>query len=172
MHSYLIAADLVQLEILPALTALVVFLVLAAILYVKVWPVITKGLDDREAKIRGEIKAAEEARKQAHAAQAEFERKLAEARDEASRLITQARSEAQRQAEALRAKMEQEMQERLSRASAEIEAAKRQAVLDVHAQTAALATAIAGRILKREITATDQQRLVDESLQELAGSRN
>jgi len=42
----------------------------------------------------------------------------------------------------------------------------------VHAQTASLATAIAGRILKREITPTDQQRLVDESLRELAGSRN
>lgn len=169
----ILAADnLVAIETLISITSLCVFLAAFVFLYLKVWPVIIKGLDERNAKILGEIKAAEDARKQAKAAQAEFEKKLTEAREEATRLISQARAEAQRQAESLRSKMEQEMQERLSRATAEIEGAKRQAMLDVHAQTAALATAIAGRILKREITATDQQRLVDESLRELAGSRN
>lgn len=172
IHTTLLADDLVALELLPAVTALVVFLAAFVFLYFKVWPIITKGLDERNAKILGEIKAAEEARKSAKAAQMEFEKKIAEAREEATRLITQARAEAQRQAESLRSKMEQDMQERLSRASAEIDAAKRQAILDVHAQTASLATAIAGRILKREITPTDQQRLVDESLRDLAGSRN
>jgi len=172
-HTLLLAADdLVNLEVMISITSLAVFLIAFGFLYVKVWPVIIKGLDERNAKILGEIKAAEDARKQAKASQAEFEKRLGEAREEATRLIAQARSEAQRQAESLRSKMEQEMQERTQRATAEIEGAKRQAMLDVHAQTAALATAIASRILKREITATDQQRLVDESLRDLAGSRN
>ncbi len=46
-------------------TALVVFVVAFGFLYLKVWPVITKGLDDRNDKILGEIKAAEDARSQA-----------------------------------------------------------------------------------------------------------
>ena len=69
---------------LPAVTALVVFLIAFGFLYVKVWPQIVKGLDDRQRKIRQEIDTAEDAREQAKAALAEYERELASARDEAS----------------------------------------------------------------------------------------
>lgn len=174
-HSLLLAADnLVTIELLISGTAVAVFMVAFGFLYVKVWPTIIKGLDERNNKILGEIKAAEDARKQAKAAQAEFEKKLLEARDEATRLITQARAEAQRQAEALRSKMEQETQERLARATAEIDGAKRQALIEVQDQAVRLATQIAGQILKREVQTNpgDQKRLVEESLQQMAGSRN
>ena len=63
-------------------TALVVWLVAFAILAIKVWPVITKGLDERNDKILGEIKAAEDARSQAKQALAEYEKSLADAREE------------------------------------------------------------------------------------------
>jgi len=170
----LAAESPVSLEVLPAVTAVVVFLVAFVFLYLKVWPIIIKGLDERNAKILGEIKAAEDARKQAKAAQMEFEKRLTEAREEATRLIAEARSEAQRQAEVLRAKMEEETQERLTRATAEIEGAKRQAILEVHDRAVSLASQIAGQILKREIKTNpdDQQRLVEESLQQLVSSRN
>ncbi len=39
---------------------------------------------------------------------------------------------------------------------------------EIYAQAATLATDVAGRILKRELTARDQQRLVEESLAEFA----
>lgn len=175
IHAHLIAAEgPVALEVLPAATAVAVFFIAFVVLYIKVWPIIIKGLDERNAKILGEIKAAEDARKQAKAAQTEFEQRLTEAREEATRLIAQARSEAQRQAEVLRMKMEMETQERLARATAEIEGAKRQALLEIHDRAVSMATQIAGQILKREIKTNpgDQQRLVEESLQQLAGSRN
>jgi len=171
----MLAADnLVSIEVLIALTSLGVFLLAFGFLYVKVWPTIIRGLDERNNKILGEIKAAEDARKQAKASQAEFEKRLLEAREEATKLIAQARAEAQRQAESLRAKMEHETQERLQRATAEIEGAKRQAIVEVHDRAVTLAAQIAGQILKREITTNpgDQKRLVEESLQQLAGSRN
>lgn len=173
-HSTLLAADVMALEVMPAVTALVVVLVTFVFLYLKVWPTITKGLDERNAKILGEIKAAEDARKQAKAAQLEFEKKLGEAREEATRLISSSRAEAQRVAEVERARMEKEMQERLQRAGAEIDAAKRQAIMEVHDRAVSLAAQIAGQILKREISTNpaDQQKLVEESLQQLAGSRN
>lgn len=170
----LAASDLVSIELLISCTALGVFLVAFGFLYVKVWPVILKGLDERNEKILGEIKAAEDARKQAKASQMEFEKKLAEAREEATRLIAQARSEGQRQKEETLRAMEKDAQERMARATAEIEGAKRQAIMEVHDRAVALASQIAGQILKREIKTSpgDQQRLVEESLQQLAGSRN
>ena len=148
-------------------TAFVVFLVTLALLIFFVWPVITKGLDDRNEKILGEIKAAEDARTQAKEALAEYERSLAEAREEANRTIAEARAEAQRLAEEMKASNERELADRMARAKADIEAAKKSAVADIHANATELASAIAGRILQREINPADQARLVEESLKEL-----
>lgn len=161
----------VSFELLPAVTAFVVFGVAFGILAVKVWPAIAKALDERNAKITGEIKAAEEARAAAKHAQSEFERSLANAREEAANMIKQARADAQRVADELKAKNDQELAERVARANADIEAARKAAVVDTQMQAAALATEIAGRILRRQVNDQDNQRLVQESLKELAASR-
>jgi F-type H+-transporting ATPase subunit b len=176
MHSLLLAAaeggsNPVAFEILPAATAFAVFGVVFLALSVFVWPKVSKGLDDRNAKIVGEIKAAEEARAAAKKAQSDFERQLASAREESAAMIKQARADAQRVADELKARNEQELAERVSRANADIEAARKAAVAELHAQSAALATDIAARILRRQVNDQDNQRLVQESLQELASGR-
>jgi F-type H+-transporting ATPase subunit b len=86
-------------------------------------------------------------------------------------MIKQARADAQRVADELKARNEQELAERVSRANADIEAARKAAVAELHAQSAALATEIAGKILRRQVNDQDNQRLVEESLKELATSR-
>jgi F-type H+-transporting ATPase subunit b len=68
-----------------AITALVVFAVVFAVLATKVWPTITKGLDERANKITGEIEAAENARKQAKDALEQYQQSLKQARAEARR---------------------------------------------------------------------------------------
>ncbi|MDZ4830796.1 MAG: F0F1 ATP synthase subunit B [Phycisphaerae bacterium] len=157
---------------LPGVTALVVFGIAFGVLGTVVWPKITKALDDRERKIRSEIEGAEKARGDAEAAKAKFEKDLAVARDESSRMLVQAKADAQRIADDLRARAETDLQERLTKADAEIEGAKRAAIAEIHARGAELATAIAGKILQRSINETDQHRLVEESLAELARHRN
>jgi F-type H+-transporting ATPase subunit b len=165
-HAEVMAADW-----MPAVTSLVVFLLAFGFLYVKVWPKILKGLDDRQAKILQEIKSAEEAREQANEALAKYEQELAGARQEANQLIAGAKADAKAVAAELRASNETQITEMKQRALRELESAKRTAVSELHAEAASLAADIAARILKREITPQDQQRLVDESLQELAGGR-
>lgn len=160
-----------DLSIITSITALIVFAVFSCVIGFVVWPRISKGLDDRRDKILGEIKAAEDARAAAKGAQEEFERQLANARDEAANMIKQARADAQRVADELKARNEQELAERVSRANADIESARRNAVADLHAQAAGLATDIAGKILKRQINPADNDRLVQESLHELASGR-
>ena len=51
---------------------------------------------------------------------------------------------------------------------ADIESAKSAAVAEIHAGLV-LATAVASKILGREITVADQQQLVQESLAEMKG---
>lgn len=152
---------------LPGVTALIVFLIAFGILATQVWPKITRALDEREAKIRDEIKSAEDAREQAKAALAQYERELAGAREEASRMIQQAKGQAKAVAEDLKKRNEQEVAELRQRATREIQTAKENAISELHAEAATLATAIASRILQREISADDQRRLVDESLDRL-----
>lgn len=156
---------------LAALTGIVVFLVALFILYWKVWPVITKALDERNEKILSEIKAAEDAREQAKSALADYENERAKAREESAKMIAEARDQAKKLGEELREKNEKELAERMARATSDIESAKAAAVAEIHTEAATLAAAMAGKILRREISAGDQQKLVEESLAEL-GRRN
>jgi F-type H+-transporting ATPase subunit b len=68
-------------------TAIIVFVVVLAVLATKVWPVIGRALDERADKIKSEIAAAENARKQAKDALEQYERSLADARAEAQRML-------------------------------------------------------------------------------------
>ena len=57
------------------------------------------------------------------------------------------------------------------KAREEINSARADAVASLHAEASMLATQIAGKILQREISAVDQQRLLEESLLELQDAR-
>jgi F-type H+-transporting ATPase subunit b len=153
---------------LPGVTALVVFAAAFVILAVFVWPKITKALDEREAKIRQEIEAAEQAREQAKAALAKYEQSLAHAREEANQMIAKAKADAKAVAEELRSRNQAEITEMKMRATREIDSAKHAALSALHTEASNLAVAIAGKILQREITPHDQKKMIDDSLHELA----
>ena len=161
-----------ELNWLPAITSLVVFLLAFGFLYVAVWPKIIKGLNDREEKIRQEIANAEQAREQAKAALAKYEEELSSARREASEMIAKAREDAKAAAAELRDRNEAELVEMKQRATGELDNAKRAAITELHAETYKLAAMMATKILKREVSAEDQKRLVDESLQEMATAQD
>ncbi len=162
--------DVMDLNWLPAATSLVVFLVAFGFLYMKVWPKIVQGLEDRENKIRREIESAEQAREQAKAALAEYERSLASAREEANAMIVKAKADAKAAGEQLRAHNEAHLVEMKLRATRDIDSAKAAAIGELHTQATMLAADIAAKILSRELTAQDQQRLINESLDELGAA--
>jgi len=157
----------VVVQIMPLVTAIVVFGVAFFILRATVWPKITQGLDDRAEKIRNEIRSAEEAREQAKAAQAEYEQSLQTARQEAAEMISSAKASAKAAAAELRSQNEADLVELKQRANRDIEAARLAAVAEIYSEAADLAAAIASKVLQRQISVEDQQRLVDESLSEL-----
>ncbi len=155
--------------IVPMIVSIVVFSVVFAILAVKVWPAISKGLADRENKIRGEIEAAEAARAQAKSALEGYERALADARGQAQKELDAAKLQATAVANDLRARSEADLTAMKEKAVREIEAAKKQALADIYGEVSNLATMVAGRILQREVNAGDQRRLVDDCITELKG---
>lgn len=161
------AADPTVAELAPAITTLVVFGLVILILFTKVWPKITSGLDERQSKIRQEIEAAEAAQAEARAAMESQQAELATARTEANEMIIKAKADAEALAQSLRDQAQHQLSELRDQASQEIRAAKEAAIGELHAESGRLATVIASRILEREINADDQQSLIDDSLREL-----
>lgn len=166
------ALNPVAVELAPAITTLIVFGIVCLILFTKVWPKIASGLDERQAKIRQEIEAAEAAQAEARAAMESQQAELGQARAEAQEMIAKAKSDAEASSRALREQAQTQLAELREQAGQEIRAAKEAAISELHAESAVLATAIASRILQREINADDQQSLIDDSLRELQGSRS
>ena len=145
---------------------LVVFVLFFLILSTVVWPKILGGLKAREDKQRGDLLAAEKARADADKAMAEYQEKLTEARKESQTIVAEARAAAQQAANADKARIESEIASMKASAQAEITAAKEQALADIYAQAAGLSTAIASKILQREINESDQQDLVNQSVEQ------
>lgn len=153
--------------IAPGLTAIALFLIVLAILKVKVWPMVVSGLDERNEKIVSEIAAAENARKQAKDALNEYEKNLADARAQAQQMLEDTKATQNELAAQLKSKAETELNEMREKAKADINAAKKQALDELYSQSVNLATVMAGKILQREVSVNDEQRLMEESLAEL-----
>ncbi len=149
------------------LTAIVLFLIVFGITATVVWPKIVKGLDERNEKIKGEIAAAESARQQAKEALDEYEKNLAEARAQAQQMLEETKSQQNELAAQLKSQADAELSEMREKAKADIEAAKKQALNELYSESVNLATVMAGKILQREVSVNDEQRLMEESLAEL-----
>lgn len=149
------------------ITAIVLFVIVFGLLSTMVWPKIVSGLDERNEKIVGEIAAAEQARMQAKEALNEYEKNLAEARAESQKMLEETRAQQSQLAAQLKANADAELGAMREKALAEIEAAKKQALGELYNESVNLATTMAGKILQRQVTADDQQRLMDESIAEM-----
>lgn len=153
--------------VIPAVTAIVIFLIVVGIASTMIWPKIVAGLDERNEKIVGEIAAAEAARKQAREALDEYEKNLAEARAESQRMLEETKAQQATLAAQLKANADADLAAMREKAISEIDAAKKQALNELYSESVNLATTMAGKILQRQVTAEDQQRLMDESLAEM-----
>jgi F-type H+-transporting ATPase subunit b len=152
---------------ITALTTVVVFVLLIILLGKLAWGPIVKGLESREHKIRKDIEDAERARAAAEATLREYNAKLAQAQSEVQATLAQATQQAERLAANIKLQAQKEAEDTKARAIKDIEAARDQAVSDVYAQAADLATDVAGKILRRNLTPQDQQDLVSNSLKQL-----
>lgn len=158
--------DVMEFNPFQFIAAIVVFLVAFFVLAKTAWPKILGGLEEREEKIRKDIFAAEEANKKAQEAMAEYEKSLASARAEANEMIEKTKAEQSRMAAQLRSEAEAELGELRDDARRNIEAAKRAALAEIYTEAANIATAVAQKILEREVNVDDQRRLVEEAVGE------
>ncbi len=147
---------------------IILFVVFFGAASIFVWPKILGGLKGREAKLLGDLQAAENGAKEAAAKLTQLNQQLADAQKQAQKVVDEARLAAGKVAAEVKASAEREITELKTRATADIQSAKEQAVAEIGAQVADLATAVAGKILAREVSVADQQALVASALAQLS----
>ncbi len=135
------------------------------------FPALRKGLDDREAKIRGDLEAAEQAKSAAQAADSDHEKILAEARAEGAGLVDEARKAAEQVRADLITRAEADAADVRARANADAALATERAMADLQTQVAAMSIGLAERIVQHNLDAATQTALVESFINEVGGSR-
>jgi len=150
-----------------AVWTLVVFGTVLFVLGKYAWGPLLDVLQKREQFIHDSLAEAKEDRDQAESRLAEYTSRLQEARGEASKIVEEGR----RDAEVVTARIDEEAREEarkvLDRAKREIEVAKQTAIKELYTSSATLATEMASRILRKELSAAEREKLVARSLDEL-----
>jgi len=151
-----------------ALITFLIFVVLLIILGRLAWPPLITGLKRREDSIRQSIEAAAQAQAEVEKTRKMLEEKIAEVQLQAAAQLQQAKADASKVAEKIQEKAEAESRALKEQTMRDIAAARQQALAQIADMAAEVSVQVAKKILQREITAEDQQRLVSESIQELA----
>ena len=127
-------------------------------------------IDERQARIAKGLEDAETAARDRELARAEREAALDEARKEAQTMIARATKVAEDSRVEIVAAARAEAEKVAARAAAEITAEKERAIAELRGQVADLALQAAGKLVRAEMNAATQRRLVDEFLAEVAPS--
>src|SRR5581483_585882 len=146
-----------DLKISTAIWAWIAFLTTLAILSKVAWPGLAAKMEARELRIAEGLKKAEEAEQRAEEIAGRQEQLLAEARQEAQKLIADARAAADN----VRADLLRQAQE-------EIGAERERAIDEIKQVAVDLTLEASARLLRRELRDEDHQRLAREVVEEVA----
>lgn len=131
-------------------------------------------VDERKTKIEKGLEDAEAAARDRELARAEREAAVAEARKEAAEMLASANKIATDTRNEILAEARADAEKVTERAREEINAEKDRAMADLRAQVADLALDAAAKLVRSDMNATTQRRLVEEFLAEVPadGSRS
>ena len=150
-----------------AIWTLVIFILVIVVLGKFAWGPLLNALQQREQFIRTSLQEAKDDREAAEARLQEYEERLQQAATEATQIVEQGRQDADKAKARIEETARTEADKMLNRAKREIDLAKQSAIKDLYATSAELATDIAEKVLKRELSSQDHERLIEESIEEL-----
>ncbi len=145
----------------------IAFIVVLVLLAKKVFPKLQETLADREQKIKSDLERAEKTREEAERVLEDYKAKVAQAREEASRMIEEARESAESVRKDLIAKAEQDARQTVEKARSQLDAERDRTLSELHSQLAEWSTAIAARIVDKQLDPQSQKNLVEQFIDDL-----
>ena len=145
-----------------------------AVLFFFVWkwvlPRVNALLDERRDKIQGDLERAEQTRTQADQELADYRQQLANARQESNAIIEEARKTADQLRAEIQARAEREAAATVAKAQEEIRAERDRVFQELRGEIGEIAVELAERVVGASLDAKSHQRLIDEYIDQVAGS--
>ena len=135
------------------------------------WKPLKATLQAREASIRQALDDARQAKEELARLQAESARMLAETRVEADAILTRTREDANRFRDELKQKAQAEAANVVKNAQRQIELETARALQQSRTEAADLSVAIASKILQRNVSKEDNERLIEETFRQIETQR-
>ena len=143
------------------------FLILLVLIKKYAWGMVTAMLDARAKKINDDIDSAENARLKAEAFATQRETELAGSRDEAIKIINNAKDTAESNKAKVVAEAAEEARRAKQRANEEIEQSKKEAISGIKGNVADISVKIAEKLIGQTLDASAQSDLIDQYLEKL-----
>jgi F-type H+-transporting ATPase subunit b len=156
--------------ILPATNEIIWAALSFAILFVLIakvgFPAIKKGMDARADKIRSSLDEAEKAKDEASSILEQYQRQLADAKGESSRIIEEARQAADKLRQDLKKQAEAEVAEIKQRAQDDIAAQVERAMGDLRARVADMTIELTEKVVQRNLDRETNLALIERFIDE------
>ena len=148
---------------LPIIAVVVLFFIMSYFLFNPA----RKMLNDRKEKIRGELEDAKNSQETAAMLKAEYESKLKEIDKEAEVILSDARKRALANENQIIAQAKEEADRIIERARVEAQLEKQKMSDEVKKEIISVASMMAGKVVSASIDMTVQNQLIDETLKEM-----
>ena len=147
------------------------FLVLLGLLAKFAWRPLLKALEGRQEAIKKSLEDADRAKEELARMQQESAKIIEQARVEADSILSRTRSDADRLREELKVRAKEEADTMIRNAEQQIQLQTRQALQQIRHEVGDIAVTIASKLLERNLTNEDNNRLVRDTLRQLEVSK-
>ncbi len=148
------------------------FLVLLALLAKFAWGPLLKALDSRQQSIRKALDDAQQAKQELERLEHESTLIMRKARAEAESIITATRADAERLREEMRAKARVEADGIVKNAERQIQLETSRALQQIRAEAVDLSVQIASKLLQRNLSKEDNERIIADALKQVESRAN
>ena len=148
---------------------LIAFVVLLLIVFFLGYKPVKKMVAERRAHIANEISSAEEANRVAQQAAAEKENTIREGKEKASQIVSEAKAQAESERSRILAEANKEAENKRKQADADIALAKEKSKQDVEREIVEVVLAASEKVLGREVSSKDHERLINEFVDGVEG---
>jgi F-type H+-transporting ATPase subunit b len=150
-----------------AIWTLAIFLIVVVVLGKFAWGPVLSLLQQREQFIHKSLSDAKHDREEAEARLRDYAAKLQTAQAEAVGIIEEARRDAERLRDELRQRAKSEAETMIKNAERQIELQTTRAVQQIRQEAVDLSVTIASKLLQRNITKEDNEKLIAEALKQI-----
>ncbi len=147
------------------------FLILLWLLAKFAWRPLLAALEQRQETIRKSLDDAQQAKQDLERLNAESRKILAEARVQAESILSQTRTDASRLRDELKQRAQSEAAGVIKNAERQIEMETQRALQQIRNEAVDLSVAIASKVLERNVTKEDNERLIEETFKQIEARR-